>query len=1507
SGTVRIIDRLKPLPHVPGRPYVIGAPPEYETTIYKKTAGGNLTVRSNTSGISQILIGADSTAYNPVDDAALFFTKAKDHEVSYTSVSHVKETYFCIANINCGSVQDGPATPVGTDVISDVLLANKPDVGYVKIAADNIDATPYRFSSVRRIGEVDETVTNGPYTNVVNFPFSNQWQKREHDITTTRSFTERRTMTHRLQADLPISIEFDGYTTSRAEVVADGSILLDRSIRALNGQVNLTSGGDILALQPEVIIQTSDTRLTARNGRIGGVSPSSFKPRVFRIVGPVAARDIFGRVTGADLTAGETPYRNELIGAARASAAEDVLLVSGESVGVTATALHDIRLRNPEGELLVGRVESTFGHDVQLEAKGSIRPAVFGGQIIGGDVRLLSESGSIGVEATQPYGDVRLDVEAEGTLYVDAYADIDLRSLNNRMGIEQVRSATGDVRLETAQFNIEDEDRRETADRRAQADLLQALWDELGLVDDAALTQPTTAEIQTGLAPLIDQEAQAYFAWWDVLVERDSKGAITGINKYDPALVLDLTAAERRQLVAKGADDEKINAIVTERTLTYHAQADRYANTDFDANFVYQPTATEKNAVRAMIQQDKLNNNPLIQREIESRTASYFEWFRASKLKDQPGFDPHHLLGGQRAPYYYTPERRREMLASGLTNIEIDQLQADQNARFNAQSVVYNSMTFDPNYRATIDAREAAELIKGAYFTTTELEASFRRDLILPVTDTQITIEEPNVIGRNVTLLSGQDIGERIDPIIKAAGSKLSREDRLVLFTAARADIMVNEGNVIINRNDDLDVEATGELVVDAARNAYVGSELDVYLRQFEAMRDARLRSSGAITTADPNGRGVVGQSVLLEAAGGDIGSLNAPMPLEILNGGALNARADGSIYLRAEKSDIPLDEIFAKGTVWLESGAGSILDANPTSDLELLAAGVHLRANGMIGAGDGVDVALSAPGGRVFVESGADLDLRVTGGDILLERAASVAGDVTLTTDGAIKLVHPATPLSANEAIAIAAFGDITVTAEGEITETQGLFSSVKAGGRVELTAAGAIGSADRNLVVNAPELGLRVMDIPGASAFIQAYGNLSIGRLLLGTGDGLITTTGALRTGFAALSANSLTLRTLGEPGEGSDILFGRSFNAVDTVVTAESAQDIILADGVQIGFGKAASFQAGLRETGSIIERGPSRISAGAEGLALAATGDIRLGMVRSAGELHLSAEGDALAIQYATAAQIDVVAGAQTEVQGRFDANLIAFEGGQIGFKPAPVLLGGTNTGVRMETAGSAYLNHVGNGALHVRGASIGGNAMLTAAGRGIVIDKPFDVAGDVQINSGALMINENLRSRDGSLALTVTDGLTVAQGKALSAARHATLSAGGAMQLGDVTSGADVSLTAATIQAWQGTKVQAGGTLALRAGAAGTGAVPLIFNAANLMAEGVGNGQFALHSDGPVALLRLSGTLAQFDLVSDGDLLLGRSIAPIGDSRVILTSRGGDIGQLDGVDTTQMEG
>ena len=143
----------------------------------------------------------------------------------------------------------------------------------------------------------------------------------------------------------------------------------------------------------------------------------------------------------------------------------------------------------------------------------------------------------------------------------------------------------------------------------------------------------------------------------------------------------------------------------------------------------------------------------------------------------------------------------------------------------------------------------------------------------------------------------------------------LSDNDLMLLATAEPQDVTYYDAaNNVIDRNnnsttvayikirqrEDVNVEATGRIDAEASGTMYLGSKEEFNLGIIKGT-ETRIKSGKGIYGLTDGVANITCNDLLLEAATGPIGTINAPMAITMVNAGShgIIARANGDIYLK--------------------------------------------------------------------------------------------------------------------------------------------------------------------------------------------------------------------------------------------------------------------------------------------------------------------------------------------------------------------------------------------------------------------------------------------------------------------------------------------------------------------------------------------------------------------------------------------------------------------------------
>lgn len=381
--------------------------------------------------------------------------------------------------------------------------------------------------------------------------------------------TDTEWATHRIRATYPIDIGFHGYETSELRITHSGDVIFDGLVHNQAGVTVITSENGDIATAGNTVLETALTFMGA-GGSIGRAVNTLPRPNLGSLV--------FG---GGGETGGQDTTPSERILSGSAPLRIDQLAGRGLEV----EAADNIRIAEVTGDMNVRLARSDGSGDVALSAPGSILVhdlADDTGSIIEGSiVSLEATSGSIGLI------DDPLRVDAQG---LDATAGFDINILNDgTIWADQIISQNGDVNI-IAQgdfADIIDANAAGIVDRRATDDLLESLWDELGLRAGAGGVRETNA-----IARYEAQRTAEYFDYWTTrginwTIDGAGNRIVDSVDPYDPSTILTFSGDERAALVDAGLGDAEIADAAVERSARYHALHAEFGSAPFDPAFAY--------------------------------------------------------------------------------------------------------------------------------------------------------------------------------------------------------------------------------------------------------------------------------------------------------------------------------------------------------------------------------------------------------------------------------------------------------------------------------------------------------------------------------------------------------------------------------------------------------------------------------------------------------------------------------------------------------------------------------------------------------------------------------------------------------------------------------------------------------------------------------------------------------------------------------------------------------
>ena len=446
---------------------------------------------------------------------------------------------------------------------------------------------------------------------------------------------------------------------------------------------------------------------------------------------------------------------------------------------------------------------------------------------------------------------------------------------------------------------------------------------------------------------------------------------------------------------------------------------------------------------------------------------------------------------------------------------------------------VSGSTVYDPKLYDTERFSEWYSLTSGHSWSEGELRNSVSASLVSKeLTDTKLWIEEPNIVGRNITLSSSGSIGhdqEVIIPVQRTVYGKFRLVDRLtaeqivMLLSAEKKDVTLLGGSSIrITSRETVDVDASGHVIALAPQGfVYLASEKDMNVFRIMAGGDARITANGTIENARSDEQeNVIGRDVFLEAGHGRIGALKQ-----------LVVRADGSLTARAyyvdihSTGDLTVDEIYGRDWVNLTS-VGSITGSTVTHPV-LGLRGYHfrtgsltLRSDGSIGsAAQPLTVKLD-PTGMLNADAYAHIYISSPDSSLTTGLVTAEQGSILITTGEDIYIrsrLGSASPLNPYQPYGIyAERGSVQIEAGGSILDGDNdVYVSIVAT-QINLFAGGSIGTDDNELELQAMGSARLLYAYGPEGVFIRNIGrDLQVGEIASSRDVRLSVTNGALLLG--------------------------------------------------------------------------------------------------------------------------------------------------------------------------------------------------------------------------------------------------------------------------------------------------------------------------------------------------------------------------------------------------------
>ncbi|PZO12914.1 MAG: hypothetical protein DCF26_17925 [Burkholderiales bacterium] len=751
-------------------------------------------------------------------------------------------------------------------------------------------------------------------------------------------------------------------------------------------------------------------------------------------------------------------------------------LNASQSVAVKFTGYDTSQVKiDTQGQLLFSGLVRSVAGDITANAGQGMVSLNTDARLLGQAINLTSPAGAIGT-AVAP---VRVELVTGGSVTASGRDGVALATTRGDLLINSVTASQGDVNL-TADGDI-----RTTAAGTAvtgqNVSLVSLNGGIHGLMDSLALQVETLGNDGVLSAHAVG-DIRLQEATGDMRVRQIA--SVTGdVHLATPGRLLDANSVEQVDTQTRG----ELLSLWTEMGLTGTAS------------------------------QDALNRNLASQQALLQQ--QYENYFRMRDLKRQDDGSYTAKAYDASFSYHLTPVQAASLTSvnAGWGASELTAYEAQQTAAYHAAQTRFGAGGYVQNFQPTLSATETAALSEGSTWTEAQLANSLAAGLFRPTSDTDIRLEEANVIGRNVTLSAQSGIGmQQATPVVITldANGLLSDAHKLALLTAERSDITVDgNGQIRVKQYEDLDVTVSGTLNASTTSGSVLlGSEADLTIGQVSATDEVRIKT-GASLLGVAGLTNVIAHSAVLEAGQGQLGSAATPFAVDLGAGGTLTARAGTDLFVREVNGDMLVNSVFARGDVTLDA-QGSLLEATEDSKLDVRGDSITLSAGNTVGQRGGenaLDVQVgnngvlsaSAPNGIYLSASGLSGKL----GDITTQ------GEFQFTVvDGGITLVGN---VQADAGVLIGAADDIHfeggqirtdgdavlragADGTGSITRTGGTGPEIRAGGEVRLTAPDAIGTTEAiRVAANGPlHLQGRLMNVnlntlvPGAAAVVHVSG---------------------------------------------------------------------------------------------------------------------------------------------------------------------------------------------------------------------------------------------------------------------------------------------------------------------------------------------------------------------------------------------------------------------------------
>ncbi|MCQ9380143.1 hypothetical protein [Methyloversatilis sp. XJ19-49] len=684
---------------------------------------------------------------------------------------------------------------------------------------------------------------------------------------------------------------------------------------------------------------------------------------------------------------------------------------------------NDVGLLNVAGSgavVLQGAVRNLTG---PTTLTGTSIGATEFGQIIAGNLTMTATNGSIGGPAMAGSNHIKLDLQGTGALTASATGGVALWETKGDMRLVNVTGGNGNL-----------------VDLKADANLVDVNGAANNVVGGFVRLTSENAGIGS-LADPLEIDVRSSTGWIET-----SAAADTGLTETDGDM--------RLLAVSANGGDVRLESVNGSILDVNDAQ-----QVDVETRAQLLQAAQRAGLTPASGANQSIDNT--LKAYNDQKEQDYLQYWQMRGLKetfDANGISTGFTAAAYDAGYTFVLDTQTEQAlrtANGWGDAEVAVYRNQRTAFFHQAAAEFgtgDAASFDKNFSynvATQDATRASALSEGGAWTEAEVTNRVAAGLFKDTSDTEVLIEDANVIGENIQLIAARGIGKESTALVIGTNpTAWSEDEQLALIAAERADVRIDTDakTITILRKDDVDFTAqnNGTITATATDSIYLGSEEDVRVASIATPADVRMKTAGALLSAATIGQAAVqSRNLTLEAGSGDLGQDTLALIVQVANNATVAARAGGDLFLSSLVGDLRIDQIYTPGLARIRA-AGALVEVSSDLQRDIQARYLSLYAGTTIGGAgsselDALDLGAS-PDGWVELEAADGIHVRAVDGALDVRSALSSAGDVTLRSPGNLNIG------------VIDAGGKLMLDAAGDVMQSA---QTVAAVGNIDLSAA--------------------------------------------------------------------------------------------------------------------------------------------------------------------------------------------------------------------------------------------------------------------------------------------------------------------------------------------------------------------------------------------------------------------------------------------------------------------